>query len=577
MKMIRVTVEGYQKINTMDIQVHAPILLIAGKNEAGKSSLSDAIRHAFLNEPGRVKSQKDFGDLVHDDGRKKGYVSVEWDRAGAIHGTSVVVPAGTRTTDIEPTTIHRCLMNYRHFAAMPNPDRRALLFSVNKIRVTGATIREKLIECGANAAKVESIASILLGGFAAAEKEARAKTSEARGSWKTTTGEVYGVNKAATWKALQLEWSQAAIDESEGLVSMANDLLIQSNIDLGALYEKKRSADATAARRTTLEATAATLERVTSKLATDQGELEKWKAKVIETREKATGVRETPSLACPHCAGLVVINKGKLDTYVAPDKVADPEAIAQLATYEQSLATVQSWVQNDQRDLAAANNAIAALSEMAANDAQPFSQADLDEAIQRNARLTTERAAAQRTLTAEQEKMATAKVATSKTELAQGYHTDIKEWGVIADLLAPEGIQSKMMADALAPIRDRLQKTATATGWPLVGIDDDMTIRIGGRPYGLNSQSAMWRADAALTEAISYLSGERFFMLDEVDVLDNGNRMAFLKWLHGIAAAREVDTALVSGTFKEAPTCPPTFQVEWVQDGMVREALKEAA
>lgn len=576
MKLQRITVEGYQKLTSVDITVHAPILLIAGRNEAGKTSLSDAIRHAYLDEPGRVKTQKQFGDLVNDS-VKKGYVSTEWLRSGVVCSASLVIPAGTRTSDIEVTSVHRCLMDFRRFTALNDADKRGLLFGLSKTRVSGSVIRDKLLEAEANASKVESIASILLGGFAAAEKEAKAKASEARGSWKATAGEVYGSVKAAAWQAEQPEWSQTAIDEAEGLVSMANDLVAEANVDLGALQEQQSRAAADATRHANLTEKAVPFDRITAKLATDEAELATWEEKVAQTREKATGDSKVDSLACPHCAGLVVLEKGKLAQYTPPAKLADPEAAANLIEYERALTLVQSSVANDKRDLTAASNAQQALAVMAAHPSPAVDAASIQAASKRVTDLQAKLAEARRSYDAETAKKTTAVSAKTKTTEAAGYHADVVEWSVIADLLAPEGIQSKLLKDALTPIRNRLQATAMATGWPQVGVDDDMTIRIGGRPYGLNSQSAKWRADAALTEAISFLSGERFFMLDEIDVLDSENRMAFLKWMHSLATSKEIGTALVSGTFKEAPNCPPTFQVEWIQDGVVRGALQAAA
>ncbi len=73
------------------------------------------------------------------------------------------------------------------------------------------------------------------------------------------------------------------------------------------------------------------------------------------------------------------------------------------------------------------------------------------------------------------------------------------------------------------------------------------------------------------------LSGLRFIAIDRCDVIrDTGNRLAFLKRLHGLAASGEIDTALVFGTFKSLPTVPATFLPVWIERGAIVQH-KEAA
>lgn len=576
MKLNQITVEGYQKLTHIDLAVRAPILFVTGANEAGKTSLADAIRHAVLGEGGRIKLQKDFAALVNDD-FKKGVVSLEWERNGQIGSASVVVPAGTRTCDLEPTPIINCLVDFRYFSNMPLGLRRGLLFTLGKVRVTGAVIRDKLIEAGANAKKVETIAPILLAGFEAAAKEAKAKVSESRGAWKATTNEVYGSVKAEKWEAAIPEWSQKAIDEGAALCSMADEVLAQANMDIGALQEQKRAADKAAMDIQDLRQKAGMVDRIKAKLKQDETDLAEWTQKVADAQAKATGERPVKPMDCPHCDTPLLLEAGVLVKYERPTKEADPEALLQLPEFEKSLDKVQGWVTNDHRDLAAATVAQAALAALEAKPLKIISDDELGVERKRIRTLQDGLTDARKAHDAAVLACTQATQAAATTIKAHDFHEDTKEWDEIAGLLAPEGIPSNMMATAMSPIRERLQATAQATGWDLVTVEDDMTVRIGGRAYALGSQSAKWRADVAITEAIASLSGERFFMVDEVDVLDSPNRLVFLKWMHGLAASKQIETALVSGTFKEPPSCPGTFQVEWIQNGALRVPLQAVA
>jgi hypothetical protein len=91
------------------------------------------------------------------------------------------------------------------------------------------------------------------------------------------------------------------------------------------------------------------------------------------------------------------------------------------------------------------------------------------------------------------------------------------------------------------------------------------------------SESARWRADASLADAIAQLSGLKMFALDRIDVLDIGNRMACLQWLHGMAIKGEIDSVLLFGTFKERPQTPETFNTFWIEGGMFSEQEREVA
>ncbi|MGL4526515.1 MAG: hypothetical protein ACRCUC_06005, partial [Aestuariivirga sp.] len=252
---------------------------------------------------------------------------------------------------------------------------------------------------------------------------------------------------------------------------------------------------------------------------------------------------------------------------------ADPEAVARLPEHERALTLLQSAVANGKRDLAAAESAAAKLAEL---DGEKDEAIDL-EAIQAKASELGEKRSGWRSDADKYQAIAEqAKRHQEVIDQASALHGDILAWSDIADALAPDGIPGEMLADAIKPLNDRLRATSMATGWDQVSIDAEMQIRVDGRLYSLKSESAKWRSDAAIAEAISNLSGLRFIAIDRCDVMDTGNRLAFLKWLHGLAASGEIDTALVFGTFKSLPTVPTTFLPVWIERGAIVQH-KEAA
>jgi hypothetical protein len=153
---------------------------------------------------------------------------------------------------------------------------------------------------------------------------------------------------------------------------------------------------------------------------------------------------------------------------------------------------------------------------------------------------------------------------------AMAMHRGIEAWGACSDALAPDGIPAEILSDTLKPVNERLRATSIATGWAQVTIDPTMEIIAEGRRYSLLSESARWRADVSIADAISHLSGLRLLIVDRIDVLDIPNRGALMRWMQAIMP--EYDTILLFGTLKKPPNLPEGMQAHWIESGELREA-----
>jgi len=154
-------------------------------------------------------------------------------------------------------------------------------------------------------------------------------------------------------------------------------------------------------------------------------------------------------------------------------------------------------------------------------------------------------------------------------------HHHVLGWMKAADELAPDGIPGQIISDKLKPMNNRLRETAIKTTWDQVTINATMDIQIGTLPYALCSESSQWRAQAAIAEAISFISKIGIICLDRIDVLDLTNRGRLLKWIHGVCA--EHKTILLFGTLKEAPQkLPQTIGLHWLEDGQDTTTAKAA-
>ena len=82
MKLTHISISNVLGIAAADIDLFTPVTLFCGPNAAGKSSIREAVRAAFLGRPERVLKKKDLGQLVHAD-QKAGTVGVEFDGGAA--------------------------------------------------------------------------------------------------------------------------------------------------------------------------------------------------------------------------------------------------------------------------------------------------------------------------------------------------------------------------------------------------------------------------------------------------------------------------------------------------------------
>src|SRR5690606_9550667 len=138
--------------------------LFAGDNYAGKSSIREAIKAAFLGMPERVLKKKDFDQLVHD-GSEAGSVGVVFDGGSA----SFAAPKGDQelTHDFkmsqwEPMALALpyCL-DAEAFGRASSDERRQLLFAITSASAKTADIVAALKARGLDEKLVDTVTPLL--------------------------------------------------------------------------------------------------------------------------------------------------------------------------------------------------------------------------------------------------------------------------------------------------------------------------------------------------------------------------------------------------------------------------------
>lgn len=559
-----------------EIDVNSPVTLICGKNEAGKSSLRDGIYQAFTGENPRVSLKKEYKFLVNDTADDVvGYTYVDYDNGMK---ACITLPNGTHELSQQLHAALPYVLNPALFASIAPDERRRFLFDLGNLRSDGAEVKGKLLERGCDTSKVETILPFLRSSFDNAQKHASEKTKEARANWKATTGEVYGDKKAEGWKAPVSVVDTSAKEKTEAGLSRIDTELEEANQNLGAMQAALNGANQKASEIARLKELAERENRIREKLDHDRHQVEEWQSKIAETKKLALGSRPgAVACKCPECDAELVFDGEKLLAR-AGDLHGDEDAAASLPKYENALAMFKNAVTNGERDLAAATAAREQLALLESADKGAPNPEDIETLHNKIALLKASRKQAQDALDQINKNLRIATEAEEKTKKAAEHHAEVQAWDLIASALAPDGIPGEMLSAALGPINVRLAKNSTNTGWKQVVINDDMSISYDGRPYGLASESAKWRINTMIAEAISHVSGIKFFMIDEFDLLDLPNRSAFLNWLIGLARNKEIDSVLLFGTLKALPSgLPAEISAHWIEGGVIQDREVKAA
>jgi hypothetical protein len=580
MQVTNLAIDNFLAIRHIDMATPEPVQLFAGNNEQGKSSLQEAIRYALTGETLRVPLKKDYLQMITD-GASAGMVTVGLlaDSNSVPGKVSRNVKDGKVTADsmIPDFPALPFVMDAQRFSRLTLIERRTFLQGLLQMKANPEEIRKRLAEKITSEDKITLIMVMLKAGFPSAHTEAKEKATAHRADWKAITGEVYGEVKANTWEANRPFFNETAYIKSQDALTAAklakNDLLAQRGQAQERLNQQVPAATAE------LEATAATF-------AAANDALKQAEQAVIEQQATIQGIKDeinnaAHALECPACKAQLVREGNVLRTPNDGDNTLTTRQMEnrkkKLETEEEVLFKLNENVKAASTLFNAADTAALALQNI--RNTKPKNEANLPPLDEINDAIATcENKLQELEQSVRDQKNAkdASENADRKTNDAKEHHRQVAQWTEIAAMLAPDGIPGTLLAEGLKPLNDRLLHSSQLTGWAQVTVGPDMQVRQGTRLYGLHSESAQWRIDAMLAEAIAHLSGLKLMILDRIDVLDINNRLRLVGWANKIKD--EYDTIMLLGTLKELPkNMPNGFAAHWLQAGEVLEEKMAAA
>lgn len=576
MHLTHLKVTNFQAIAAFDKPL-APITMICGPNEAGKSSIADAIEFAFTGNPGRAENKKNLSMLVHE-GTKEGSVAltVSSEDSGGDLEFHRTVSTG-KISGAEPSlplALPFVLRGSRFARDLDPIKRRSFLYSLMGIKLGPDQIRERLVKRGIDSGLVDQIMHLLAGGFAPAHTEAERKRQDNKAQWHEVTGETWGIKKGEGWIAEAPAFDAAELEmllkDLDGWQKQVDTL----NVKKGEFDAAKKAHDQLPA----LKEQAKQHATISDRIRTGQKELldlsavlEGMPLPAEDKREPAPTPKEPipapEELSCPECLSKLMFKRGVLVHYKLPEaaqeaapaptpakRVNKADAARQREEYaaqKGKIAALQSRLQGDHRQLMQAEAAATMAGQL---EGTPFDQqaydrhmaalADAREQVrltnvERDAMLDVQRQCSQ---------------AKAKTVRASELHAEIKRWDNLCAALSPDGVPADVLGEALGPLTKMLKASAKSTGWRLVEVSPAMEVTYAGRPYQLLSESAQWRVDAQLAVAFARISGVGIVSLDRFDVLDLAGRGQALPWLQDSIDFDELQSVMLFATLKSAPS-----------------------
>ena len=590
MRITNVSIQNFIGARSVDVKLGNQVTLFAGSNGAGKSSIQEAVRMALTGESVRVALKKDYARLITE-GAESGFAEVLGTDEGQDFTASIILPSGKGQHSTDSAVPY--VLDAQRFAKLDLNERRAFLFGLMGLRTDGAEVKKRLMVRGCDEKKAEIIAPFLRAGFDVAQKEAQSKARDEKTAWRTITGETYGEKKAASWAAEKRAFNATELIDLQKRLSSSDAGLAAANQRIGALLADQKRYTEAAQRLAELREKGSRYARISDKLVRDETELKEWEAKVSALKghiaDKHAARNEPSKLTCPDCGSILMTHEGKLAHWYhegVTRTISDNDE-AKLPEYEKAMLLLQSTVANDKRDLAEADAAAKAVSELEATVGSAPDEAEINATREMLAELARKQQSLSVSVDQLRDAERQSKQADERTANALAAHKSVLAWSAISDALAPDGIPGEMLAEALDPINDRLEKSSEVAEWLHAHIEPDMSIYaaypgLPPRPYALLSESEKWRTDAMIAEAISYLSGVKLLVLDRFDVLDMKGREDLLIWLDTLTQEGDVDTAMIFGTLKSIPTqLPNSIGAWWIANGVAgfvkSENIKEAA
>lgn len=580
---MQIEIKNYRGISSAVLDM-SHICLVAGANEAGKTSTAQAVAAALTGDPipilGVKKTQA--GMLVRS-GTATGSIDMTTDK-GTVNVTWPT--AKVKTEGSAPFASHFAA-GLVSIATADEKERPKILAEYLQAAPTRADLDAQLAPLNLPVSTVNQLWELIEKlGWDNAHAQIKEKGATLKGQWQGVTGEAYGSKKAESW--LPAGWEQDLMGQSEStlkaFVTDANDAL-EATIAADAVDDSRAEG---------LRATAALLEERTAALAAAEAlsldpamqnqitEVTAFIAEIngfVETYKQEMKDLPSPNnpfnLPCPACGVALELTQGKslsVASLITPEEVAIRQG-----KIDELQAKINSATNGLQKHMSAKSGIESRIKDFDGTKAAKVSEAKRQ--VEESKRAAAELAAlkpagAKADVSYVEQCRNTLASASSRLQAfiqknnADKAHTAIGLNQELITKIAPEGIRADVLAKAIKGFNERTAPLCKAATWRHVALETDFSSSYGGTPYLLLSESAKFRVRTILALTMSGMDRSEAVIIDAADILDKGGRNGLFKALQAAGLP-----ALVCMTMDKKELVPDLVKAGigasyWIEDAV---------
>lgn len=569
---LKLRVRNVMGIAKADITLQG-IVLAAGHNAAGKSSLLEAAACAITGSPlARGQATKRAAAALLRRGAQAGSITLDY----GVGSVRVVYPDCTVDQIGKPQTFGTGLgIGSIKFMSLRPEDRAREIadrFQVFPTRQDLLTwLRTQETQSGLERADQEGQdeatqaldavwGDIETSGWDAVAKRMASQATKIKAKWELRAGTKWGDKKAALWAPPGI----VADDDNDEEAERAAYLRHREQYERLVVHERAAGLD-----RDRLQQTAQRVSIEEAEITRIKAEAEQLSAKVDEliTQRKALHTPGLPDFAeqqCPHCQQLIAIRrdaKGYLSVDKPPPRMPDAEIKAlrmQIANLDGSIEHARNAVNDNERELIEASARL-----------RQALQAQQQLAVLDETRITLEQISNARAAMDRQEARMNAVVQYLE---ARGIYEDWRATEALVRALEPDGVRASVMERKMSEINATLGKYCAAAKIPEIQLLPNMEVTYDRNPYALLSESERWRVDFVLSVLLAQQEKSAVLLVDRLDILHPQARPGILAVLHSLRM-----NALIAMTAKDVQSVPDLQKtrigvVVWIEAGVVGAA-----
>lgn len=504
---MEITIQNFRGCRHAELVVDK-ISLVAGPNWHGKTSIAEAIACAATGNvsPHDELKKKDIGLLLYD-GTKKATVGI----SNGENEIMLTYPDGKRIEKGTGLSASEMAVGMKSLIDMKPKERSKFLaetFAVSGITFDTFSDAIKDAEFSIGERKIH-FETLQTQGYEYKHKKAIEHGSNLKGQWEQITGQKWGSKKGAEWFPDPENWDMDDATEQELL-----NLLDTHNKAHKAAVGYEAVSEAEIVR---LRELAADEKNLKDKLKFHEQKCSDLDTEVYDLQAMYNGLKNIKEpLRCPHCEEAILIIDGKLQPFAESDtQIPTKKELADTDNQLQKAVDIYEKAKGEKAMIAAKyRESVEAGKELAnieGRDAAP--DVDVEGATERKER-------AEKRLKMFRDKRS-----------ADEIHSQIIRNQVLIDALALDGLRQEMLTEMLSPLNAGLEKLRLLAGWEQLFVDSDMSIRYGGRPYFLCSESERFRVRVLLQLFFAVHNEDPLVIIDRADILDTAGRRGLVKLL----------------------------------------------